>query len=591
MFNETQSPILVVRDLTTRLQIGHDIWTVVDHLGFSLYRGKTLALVGESGCGKSMTALSLLRILPHPPALPPTGEVIYQERNLLQLDEKEMRKIRGAKIAMIFQDPMSALNPVYTVGNQLVEVAELHLDLYGEQAWARARDSLEAVGIADAEERLKAYPHQLSGGLKQRVMIAMALMCEPDILIADEPTTAIDVTIQAQVLDLIRSLQREKGMALLLITHDMGVVAEMADDVIVMYLAQGVERATAEDLFDYPSHPYTIGLFQSRPSLENRRGKLLPISGQVPTFRHIPAGCRFHPRCPYVMEKCRRGVVPDFVIQNPSHQAKCWLYDGSQESQERWAHPTWEETNLFPRRRARQATERRGAQARNADHRRQLLAQPVLRVVERQPARRTHKNHQTSHDAKMDPAIGGVDGILPPRWMLVAQPGRQGSADRPSVTTSASGSARQGGGVPRAGERLARLLLGQALRERTRRPRSSSDATPMRPARSEATRMARVASSWSASSSKARIEMKIATVKPMPLSGAMAAIAAQSRPPGSVVPVTRPTPQERRMPPIGAPTTSPSRIPKPTGPLRASLRPSTLTSTPALARAKTGSTT
>lgn len=336
------SPILIVRDLTTRLKIGKDVWTIVDHLSFSLYRGRTLALVGESGCGKSMTALSLLRILPQPPALPPTGEVLYQERNLLTISEKEMRKIRGAKIAMIFQDPMSALNPVYTIGNQLMEVAELHLGLYGEEAWLRARDALESVGIPASEERLSAYPHQLSGGLKQRVMIAMALMCEPDILIADEPTTALDVTIQAQVLELIRTLQRKKGMALLLITHDMGVVAEMADEVIVMYVAQSIEQAQAAALFDYPSHPYTRGLFQSRPSLENRRGKLHPIQGQVPSFQHIPAGCRFHPRCPYVMKKCCHGPVPNFVIQESKHVAKCWLYDGSEESQERALHPDGE---------------------------------------------------------------------------------------------------------------------------------------------------------------------------------------------------------------------------------------------------------
>ena len=344
MVNKSSSSILRVQDLTTRLKVGQDIWTVVDHLGFSLYPGQTLALVGESGCGKSMTALSLLRILPQPPALPSTGQVIYQGRNLLTVSEREMRHIRGAKIAMIFQDPMSALNPVYTIGNQLIEVAELHLGLYGEQAWLRAREVLEAVGIPEASERLNAYPHQLSGGLKQRVMIAMALMCEPDVLIADEPTTALDVTIQAQVLELIRSLQRKNGMALLLITHDMGVVAEMADEVIVMYVAQGIEHAFVGNLFDHPAHPYTIGLFQSRPSLENRRGKLHPIAGQVPSFRHIPSGCRFHPRCPYVMPKCCRGPVPDFVIEHPSHIAKCWLYDGSKESQERWEHPDEKKT-------------------------------------------------------------------------------------------------------------------------------------------------------------------------------------------------------------------------------------------------------
>ena len=306
--------------MTSRLKIGHDVWTIVDRLSFSLYSGKTLAMVGESGCGKSMTALSLLRILPRPPALPTTGEVIYCGRNLLEASEKEMRAIRGAKIAMIFQDPMSALNPVYTIGNQLVETAGLHLGLYGQAAWDRARASLEEVGIPAAEERLSAYPHQLSGGLKQRVMIAMALICEPDILIADEPTTALDVTIQAQVLELIRSLQRKKGMALLLITHDMGVVAEMADEVIVMYLSQAIERAPIEALFNQPAHPYTVGLFSSRPSLENRRGKLQPIIGQVPSFRHIPKGCRFHPRCPYAMQKCYRGTVPDFEIQEGGMQ-------------------------------------------------------------------------------------------------------------------------------------------------------------------------------------------------------------------------------------------------------------------------------
>ena len=336
------SVALTVRDLTTRLKVGQDIWTIVDHLSFSLYYGKTLALVGESGCGKSMTALSLMGILSHPPALSSTGEVIYQNRNLLEISDKEMRRIRGAKIAMIFQDPMSALNPVYTIGNQLVEVAELHLGIFGEDAWSRARDALESVGVPAAQERMTAYPHQLSGGLKQRVMIAMALMCEPDILIADEPTTALDVTIQAQVLDLIRSKQEKNGMALLLITHDMGVVAEMADEVIVMYLAQGIETAKAEDLFYNPSHPYTIGLFQSRPSIENRQGKLNPIPGQVPTFRHIPTGCRFHPRCPYVMDKCKQGTVPNFTINDDSHQAKCWLYDGTNESQERWSRPTIE---------------------------------------------------------------------------------------------------------------------------------------------------------------------------------------------------------------------------------------------------------
>lgn len=333
-------PLLSVRDLTTQLKIGHDIWTVVDQLSFDLFPGKTLALVGESGCGKSLTAHSLMRILPRPPALPPKGQVLYQGRNLLEISEKEMRKIRGAKIAMVFQDPVSALNPVYTIENQMIEVARLHLNLYGSDASERALQALEEVGIVSPAARLKDYPHQLSGGMKQRVMIAMALMCEPDILIADEPTTALDTTIQAQVLKLMRNLQDQKGMAILLITHDMGVVAEMADEVIVMYTAQRVEKGYVHDIFDHRAHPYTMGLFNARPALQKRGIKLAAIPGNVPVFKHIPKGCKFHTRCPFVMDKCRQGTLPDFIIdQNASHIAKCWLYDDSKESHERIQSP------------------------------------------------------------------------------------------------------------------------------------------------------------------------------------------------------------------------------------------------------------
>jgi oligopeptide/dipeptide ABC transporter ATP-binding protein len=332
--------ILSVRDLTTRLQFGNDIWTVVDHLNFDLYQGKTLALVGESGCGKSITALSIMGILPKPPVLCSAGKILYRDRNLLELTEREMRKIRGAKIAMVFQDPISSLNPVYTIGNQLVEVAELHLNLSGDEASERAAKALKEVGMISPYELLKAYPHQLSGGMKQRVMIAMALMCEPDILIADEPTTALDTTIQAQVLKLMRDLQEKMGMAILLITHDMGVVAEMADEVIVMYMAQGIEHGPVHNIFEQCAHPYTKGLFDSRPVLQTRNKKLPSIPGNVPSFKHIPSGCRFHPRCPFVMEKCRKGDVPEFVIdQNPNHLAKCWLNDGSEESQNRLISP------------------------------------------------------------------------------------------------------------------------------------------------------------------------------------------------------------------------------------------------------------
>lgn len=335
----SSTPILSVRNLTTQLKIGNDLLTVVDHLSFDLFKGQTLALVGESGCGKSLTALSLIRILPHPPALPPKGEVIYQGRNLLEMSEKEMRKIRGSKIAIVFQDPISSLNPVYTIENQMVEVAELHLNIFGAEATERAIIALEEVGITSPAARLKDYPHQLSGGMKQRVMIAMALMCEPDILIADEPTTALDTTIQAQVLKLMRDLQEKRGMAILLITHDMGVVAEMADQVIVMYTAQGIERGVVHDIFNNPSHPYTMGLFNARPTLQSRGEKLVAIPGNVPSFKHIPKGCRFHPRCPFVMDKCRKGVVNDFIIDQGSsssypHIAKCWLYDGSEKNKE-----------------------------------------------------------------------------------------------------------------------------------------------------------------------------------------------------------------------------------------------------------------
>ena len=327
-------PVLVVRNLTTALQIGQKAYAVIENMNFELFSGKTLALVGETGCGKSLTALSIMRILPKPPALPSTGEVLYKNRNLLEISENEMRKIRGAKIAMIFQDPNSALDPVYTIGDQMLEVVELHLNLYGDEAQERIIKALGEAGIATPHDRLNDYPHQLSGGMKQRVMIAMALICEPDILIADEPTTALDVTIQAQVRELIKELQKKTGMAVLLITHDMGVVAEMADEVIVMYAAQGVEKGSSEQIFDHMAHPYTQGLFESRTSLQPRHKRLTSIKGSVPSLTNYPQGCRFHPRCPYVMEKCCQGPVPNFEIEK-NHTALCWLYDGTEESNEK----------------------------------------------------------------------------------------------------------------------------------------------------------------------------------------------------------------------------------------------------------------
>ncbi|MGZ3633149.1 MAG: ABC transporter ATP-binding protein [Parachlamydiaceae bacterium] len=321
------SPILSVRNLTTRLQIGNAAYPIVDRLSFDLHLGKTLALVGESGCGKSMTALSLMRILPSPPAFLSEGEILYRGKNLLSLSEKEMRTIRGGKIAMIFQDPSNCLNPVYSIGDQLLESVRLHHDLNGIEAKERAIQSLQEVGIPSAEERFGDYPHQLSGGMKQRVMIAMALIGEPDILIADEPTTALDVTIQAQVLELIRSLQRTRGLAVLLITHDIGIVADFADEVIVMYASQEVEKGKTLDVFDHLAHPYTQGLFRSRVSLANPGSLLFPIKGSVPSLTKYPQGCHFHPRCPSVMPKCLTGEIPHFTLPQTGHRVRCLLYE------------------------------------------------------------------------------------------------------------------------------------------------------------------------------------------------------------------------------------------------------------------------
>jgi oligopeptide/dipeptide ABC transporter ATP-binding protein len=324
-------PLLQVSDLTTRIQIGKKMAAVVDQLSFTLEEGRSLAIVGESGCGKTMSALSLMRILPQLPPFSCTGNVLYKGQNLLHLSEKAMRSIRGGRIAMIFQDPSSALNPVYKVGTQLMEAVELHLKLSPRAAFKRVVEALREVGIAHPEERVEAYPHQLSGGMKQRIMIAMALLCEPDLLIADEPTTALDVTIQAEVLNLIRALQKKKGTALLLITHDMGIVAEVADQVLVMYAAQAIEMGSVLQIFDQKAHPYTQGLFASRAAAHQPKQLLHAIKGSVPSPGSYPSGCRFHPRCPYRMPKCERGEVPLFQV-GEKHHVKCWLHDQSPES-------------------------------------------------------------------------------------------------------------------------------------------------------------------------------------------------------------------------------------------------------------------
>lgn len=321
-------PILQVRNLTAKLQLQGTAWPAVDKVSFDLFPGKTLALVGESGCGKTMTALSILSLSLSPPALPPEGEVIFEGRNLLFLSNKELSKVRGGQIGMIFQDPSSSLNPLFTIGNQLMETVALHLQLNEEEAYERSLKALEDVGIPDAKRRMEEYPHEFSGGMRQRVMIAMAILCEPKILIADEPTTALDVTIQAQVLELIKSLQKKRKMAVLLITHDLGVVAEMADDVSVMYATQIVEQGSVREIFDQPSHPYTKALFQAFSRKKDENGLLKAIPGSVPSLQHLPKGCRFHPRCPFVFTPCYKGAVPFFQVKGlPSHHSACWLED------------------------------------------------------------------------------------------------------------------------------------------------------------------------------------------------------------------------------------------------------------------------
>lgn len=329
-----EEPVLKVQNLVTELLLSRKPYAVVDDVSFDLYRGKTLAIVGESGCGKSLTALSIIRVLPEFIALPSKGKVWYNGTDILALPENKMRQIRGGKIAMIFQDPLSSLNPVYTIGNQLSEVAALHLNLYGEEADMKCIEMLLHVGISSPREILDYYPHQLSGGMRQRVMIAQSVMCNPDILIADEPTTALDVTIQAQVIELLKRLQRENGMAVLLITHDMGVVAEMADDVVIMYASKVAESGSVHDIFNKKSHPYTLGLFNSRPVEAMLKKEVLePIKGAVPNLRHYPTGCRFHPRCPYIMEKCPKQQPPGYTVDdNEHHRSNCYLEDGTEES-------------------------------------------------------------------------------------------------------------------------------------------------------------------------------------------------------------------------------------------------------------------
>jgi peptide/nickel transport system ATP-binding protein len=319
--------VLDVRDLLISFpSSGGRRFHPVDGVSCSLDRGETLALVGESGCGKSLTSLALLRLVPAPGRVDPGSVIRLGDTDVLALEGEALRRIRGKRIGMIFQDPMTSLNPVFTVGDQIAEGVLAHLRVSKAEARERARGLLQEVGIPDPAARLDAYPHQLSGGMRQRVMIAIALSAEPEILVADEPTTALDVTVQAQILETLDELRRRRGMAVLLITHDLGIVAGRADRVAVMYAGQIVEEAPTAALFARPSHPYTQGLFASVPRITGPVQRLTPIRGTVPPPTAWPAGCRFRPRCPQAFEKSE--LPPELLPVGPGHRMRCWLAEG-----------------------------------------------------------------------------------------------------------------------------------------------------------------------------------------------------------------------------------------------------------------------
>jgi oligopeptide/dipeptide ABC transporter ATP-binding protein len=315
--------LLEVRGLRTRFASERGEVRAVDGVDFSLERGRTLGIVGESGCGKSVTALSIMGLVLQPPGRIAGGEVLFEGEDLLRLPAQRLRDLRGDQLSMIFQEPMTSLNPAFPVSEQIAEALLRHKNIGKNEAQNQAVEMLRRCRIPSPERRALDYPHQLSGGMRQRVMIAMALACNPKLLIADEPTTALDVTIQAQILELMRALRAELGTAIILITHDLGVIAELADDVIVMYAGKVIERCAAERLFSEPQHPYTIGLLGSIPRLHLQQERLSAIEGFVPDAAAFPAGCRFHPRCPFAVEKCRAEIPPLLQISN-NHYAACW---------------------------------------------------------------------------------------------------------------------------------------------------------------------------------------------------------------------------------------------------------------------------
>ncbi|NBG89368.1 ABC transporter ATP-binding protein [Isachenkonia alkalipeptolytica] len=317
---------LKAEGIKTSFQTSEGKVVAVNDVDLTIKEGKILGVVGESGCGKSVTALSIMRLVPQPNGKIEEGRIEFMGKNLLELSNEEMRKIRGAEISMIFQEPMTALNPVYSIGNQMNEMLKVHRGLSEKQATERSIELINMVGIPRAEKVIKEYPHQLSGGMRQRVMIAMALSCDPKFMIADEPTTALDVTIQAQVLELMKDLNEQMGTSIMFITHDLGVIAEMADDVVVMYAGKIVEEADVVTLFHDPKHPYSVGLLKSRPDMVEEDEELEAIEGMVPSLLNMPKGCPFNPRCKHCMEICKE-KMPVLKEITPGHKVRCWLYD------------------------------------------------------------------------------------------------------------------------------------------------------------------------------------------------------------------------------------------------------------------------
>jgi len=317
--------LLEVRDLKTYFYTENGVVPAVDGVSFSVDKGETIGIVGESGCGKSVTSLSVMRLIPNPPGKIVGGEIIFEGENILEKSEAEMRHIRGNEISMIFQEPMTSLNPVFTVGDQVMEAIMLHQKVGKREARKKTIEMLKLVGIPSAEKRVDEYPHQMSGGMRQRVMIAMALSCNPKLLIADEPTTALDVTIQAQILDLMLKLKEDLGTAIMLITHDLGVIAETVNKVVVMYAGKIVESADVVSIFKKPEHPYTLGLLGSIPKVNEDRERLQVIEGVVPNPFNMPTGCRFHPRCSFVRDICKE-EEPELVDVEDGHQVRCWKF-------------------------------------------------------------------------------------------------------------------------------------------------------------------------------------------------------------------------------------------------------------------------